>query len=498
LGWILVITFFFKAIIAILINRSIFKFCFNQGYLLRTILFDSYQRMSYTDHTLRNSSEYIRNINIAVAFSHGMLEALLRIISEVIVVVFIVIFLAYQDIIVLGILLSLLASLFFFYDLFFKQKIKEYGVKSNHESKVIIKKINEGIEGFKDLRILGTQDSFKKGVKDAAKKFADLGVKSSVISSSPRYLIEFILVLFLVLVITLSSNMQTNLLELVPTLTMFAFASIRLAPSANLIVSGVSKLRFGRNSVSILYEDLKNLEILKRREFAETEEINDFKSIEIRDLSFGYPNSEIPTLKKISLSISAKQSIGFIGPSGSGKTTIINILAGLLRPSSGHISVNGNSFNLFENPTWMKLVAYLPQNVYTIDDTITNNIALGISPSEINFVKLKKSLKLARLDDLITSLPKGVDTQIGERGIRLSGGQKQRLALARAFYFEREILILDESTSSLDESIEREIVEEIKLLKDKTIIIIAHRLSTVKHCDKIYEIKSGKIVNSKN
>jgi ABC-type multidrug transport system fused ATPase/permease subunit len=495
-GWILVFIFILKGVTAIFINQRILKFCFNQGSLLRSHLFQSYQNLPYEEHLNRNSSENIRNIDLAAAFSHGLLQSFLRFISEGIVMLVVVIFLAYQNPYVLGLLLILLVGVFVLYDFFFKRNIKQYGLTANKMHKRIVKGVYEGIEGLKEIKILGKEKYFYQIVNKSAEKFASVGVKSSVIAAAPRYLIESLLVLFIVLLVFVYITFDFDTRELLPLLSMFGLASIRLAPSANQMISGMSKMRFGRNTVSLLYKDLKNLEKYQKNIKTDNlENIDDFSSLKLIDVCYSFPNTEYVTLKNISLEIKKGDSIAFIGSSGAGKTTLVNIITGLIEPKNGDILYNNvNLKNIAAG--WMSQIAYLPQQVFIIDDTILNNVALGECKLEIDTNRAINALKQAKLLDLLDTLPQGVDTKIGERGVRLSGGQRQRLALARAFYFGRDVLVLDESTSSLDETIEKEIIEEIKQLKGKkTVIVIAHRLSTVEHCNHIYQLDNGRIIN---
>ena len=216
----------------------------------------------------------------------------------------------------------------------------------------------------------------------------------------------------------------------------------------------------------------------------------------MKQVSFSYPITHQKALNQISLEIRSDESIGLIGPSGSGKTTLVDVLLGLLEPQSGEIIFNGKPLNL-NLKQWRSQVAYIPQEIFLIDNTLRCNVALGIPETEINDLRLQEALSRARLLEVVEQMPLGLDTLLGERGVRLSGGQRQRVALARSFYHGRNILVMDEATSALDNETESEIIEEIKHLKgQKTLVVIAHRLSTVQHCDRIYRLGNGEIVES--
>ena len=378
-----------------------------------------------------------------------------------------------------------------------------YGVKQNLTTIEMVKGIQEGLEGLKEIRVLGHENYFLNKVKNGVTKTAEYNMYNTVIATIPRYLIEFILVLFIVLLVVLSLISGDNLQGLLPTLAVFGIASLRLLPIVNILSNGIIKFRFNRDGVSRLYNDVidipddgldyeSNLEVFPKAE----QPLVSFETLKIKDVSFTYPNAKKEVLSHINLKIKRGDSIGIIGESGSGKTTLIDIILGLLVPNKGEIYFNDSRLKKEIN-NWHKHIAYLPQEVFLIDDTLKSNVALGVDEKNIDIKLLHESLKKASLISLIELLPEGIDTVLGERGVRLSGGQRQRIALARAFYHKRDILIMDESTSALDNDTEKEIVNEIKNLKGSvTMIVIAHRITTIENCDIVYEINKGKIVNS--
>jgi ABC-type multidrug transport system fused ATPase/permease subunit len=251
-----------------------------------------------------------------------------------------------------------------------------------------------------------------------------------------------------------------------------------------------------RNSISELHRDLAELDGARpgAPQAVADSRADHFRSLVLDRIRFTYPNASAAALDDVFLEIRAEESIGLVGPSGSGKTTLVDVLLGLLEPQQGEVLYNGRP--LKETlAQWRAQVAYLPQQVFLVDDTLRRNVALGVEDEEIDAERLKEALRQARLAELAAQLPEGVETIIGERGVRLSGGQRQRVAIARAFYHRRSVLVMDEATSALDNETEREIVEEIRRLKgEKTLIVIAHRLTTVEHCDRIFRLKDGRIV----
>lgn len=494
-GLILLVVFLAKAFIAIWINHSIITFSQKQQVRLRSFLMSSYQDLPYAFYLKRNSSDYIYNINqLTNQYSDGVIMTLLRTVSDGIVSMAILVLLAWSDPQALLLLLSFVFILLVIYNKLFRSRLRAYGLKMNQASTELIKGIREGIDGLKEIRILGKEDYFHARVHSASSRLGHYKCISVLISTAPRYLFELVMVAFIILVILANIFMEKDVSTAIPSLSMFAAAGVRLIPSATMFAQSLVQLPLNRNAVSRLYDDIKSLKeantVVKQSNLAHPDS---FENLVVNKVSYCYPDNDHRALNSISLTISENESIGLIGPSGSGKTTLVDLLLGLLEPESG--SVTYNSKNLKDSLfAWRSKIAYLPQEVFLMDSSIRSNIALGVPAEEIDEAHLKKSLYKARLGDLVEQLPRGLDTLIGERGIRLSGGQKQRVAIARAFYHNRSILVMDEATSALDYETEQNIVDEIKRLKGKiTIIVIAHRLSTVKHCDRIYQIKNGSV-----
>ena len=491
--------FIIKSITGVLVNRRILNFCFTQGYLLRKKLIEYYLNIKYEKYILKNSSEYVYSIeNLANQYSQNILQSILRIISEVIIVFMIVCFFAFQDIFSLIVLALVIFLAVGIYEILFRRKTVAYGIQTNVAQESLIRGVHEGIEGLKEIRILGATNFFQNLVSNSAQTYADFASRYHLIGQIPKYFIETILLIFMVSVILINIYIGNPTSKIIPVLGMFGFGALRIAPSLNQILASLSHLRFGKDALDRLYEDLNeqselNLDYILKDDDDLTNK--EFESLELQNISFTFPGSDKKILDSISLSINKGDFIGLIGPSGSGKTTLVDVIMGLFSIESGKINVNKES--IYKNMDfWRNRVAYLPQNVFLIDDSIKNNIAMGVSLDKVDDSRISSSIQSAKLDDLISTLPDGINTQIGEKGVRLSGGQRQRIALARAFYFSRDFLILDESTSSLDEKIEKEIVKEINNLKgDRTLLVIAHRISTLENCDKIFELNDGKLVN---
>ena len=314
------------------------------------------------------------------------------------------------------------------------------------------------------------------------------------------------MVTFIVLLVLGTQKFGQDLNVLLPTLGVFSVAALRLLPMTNTLSGSLVKLRFFRDAVSKIYRDFEQLkqfpiEIIDDNKYNSDDltstmlKEEPFRKLELDNLTFRYPNATQDALSGISLKIQTGDAVGFIGPSGAGKTTMVDLLLGLLKPQSGEMRYNDKPL-IEAMEGWRAQAAYLPQDVFLIDNTLRSNVALGIGNKDIDNLRLNEALRKARLNKLVEQLPDGVETLLGERGVRLSGGQRQRVALARAFFNDRSVLVMDEATSALDDKTEQDIVDEILHLKGHiTMIVIAHRLTTVKHCDRIYKLNEGQIVD---
>ena len=499
IGYVLLAVFIVKAVFSIWINKVIIRFSESQHVRLKSFLMLSYQSLPYIEYISRNSAEYVYSIQILTnQYANHVVMPLLRMASDGIVVFVIIIFLAWQSTFALILLVSLLAIMMFVYDVLFRRKMSNYGEQMNRASEATIQGVSEGIEGLKEIRILGKEQYFYQNVVKEANKQAFFAEKALVVTMSLRYLLELTMIAFVVSMVLITLLLARDISMLLPTLSVFGVASLRLFPAANIFMQSLMALRYGRNSVSRLFNDLKEMKqsVKTHADTGHPMQIHEeFRTLTLKKVCFSYPDSKCKALDGISLEIHAGESIGFIGSSGSGKTTLLDTLLGLFKPQKGCIEYNGkNITNVLRQ--WQSQVAYIPQQVFLVDNTLRYNVALGVNDDEIDENKLYESLRQARLMDLVEELPQGVNTVLGERGVRFSGGQRQRVALARAFYHGRNVLIMDEATSALDNATEREIVREIELLKgSKTMIVIAHRLTTLKHCDRIYELQDGKMIN---
>lgn len=358
-----------------------------------------------------------------------------------------------------------------------------------------LKVINQSFDIIKEAKILKKEGFFVKLFNNQLNLMAKQKIVNSIINMVPRPFLE-ILILIVITVIIFYSTYFTNTLETaVPYIAFLATSSIRLIPAFKSISNSFTSINFNKISIDVV---LNELEEIKKLNFdfnniqnkSKFNAINDnFKDIEIKNLGFSYDN-EKKVLNNISLNILSGQKIGIIGSSGSGKSTLVNIILGLLKPTNGDILIDGNSiFNNLDN--WYEFIGYIPQDIYLLNDTIKNNIALGIEEENIELKNIENALLSSNSKQFVENLPHNIDTNVGNRGISISGGQKQRIGIARAFYKKSKILILDEATNSLDFENESEIINHIISLNDITVFIIAHNVNALKNCDKIIYLDNG-------
>ena len=286
--------------------------------------------------------------------------------------------------------------------------------------------------------------------------------------------------------------------DLIPTLGVFVAAAFRMIPSINRIMAALQKVTFSRPVIEVIYNELKDIRKIKRDNIEPIPKIHLLDKITIENINYAYNDSNKNVLENVSFSILKGSCVGIIGKSGSGKSTLIDIMLGLLQPTQGYVKIDAMDINGNDNlKKWQSAIGYVPQNIYLIDDTLRKNIAFGINENEIDEYAIQNSIIASQLSDFVNELPEGLETMVGERGVRLSGGQRQRIGIARALYNNPDILFFDEATSALDSNTETGVMESINSLKgNKTIIIVAHRLSTLENCDKIYKIENGIIVSS--
>lgn len=499
LAVVLIVIFIIKNAYLAFLYHLQYKFTGDNQRRLSTRMFNCYLQQPYLFFTNHNSADLVRNVGMDTITFYKAVLAALQIITEVSVCVVLGIFLFFTDkSITLGVLFMLVVMMVLFMKKY-KKKLKDLGEATRYYHGSFNKWMLQGFGGIKEIQIMNKEQFFIDFFDKEYEGYADANRKYNFLAALPKLMMETLCISSLLGVICIKLFMGVNSEYFIPTISVFAVAAFRMLPSFNKITLNLSTLIFSKASVDAVYRDLKEIDSLTIQDKGEKDDakykIKSLKKgITVKDLSFKYPEGDSYVLNNATLHIPKNQSVAFIGPSGSGKTTLADIILGVMEPDKGHILAD--DINIHENLyEWHKMVGYIPQSIYLIDDNIRNNIAFGVPEKEIDENRVWQVLEDAQLKEYVQSLEEGLDTEIGERGIRLSGGQRQRIGIARALYHNPEILVLDEATSALDNDTESAVMDAInKLAGTKTMIIIAHRLSTIEKCDVIYEIKDGTVL----
>ncbi|MDD3667081.1 MAG: ABC transporter ATP-binding protein [Bacteroidales bacterium] len=460
-------------------------------------LMNAYLNKDYLYHVEHNSANILRNVSAGpqVIFS-AILVNVFTLLTEVITAAMIWVMLVMVDAFTAIVMAAVMGIIMYGIVKAFRRRITRQGEIQSQYSAEYTKWLNQGLGAIKETKVLRKEDYFYQEFSRNYKQFGDANQVFMFLNQVPRLMIETLVTGGLLILIISKLAMGYEPMDIVPLLGVLALAAFRLMPCANRIVNMFNGIKFNMPFFNIVYEDLleaKELVYTRRQEKVQVVRIPFEQSINIEKLSFQYPQGKELVLDNISFSIPKGSFCGIIGPSGAGKTTFVDILLGLLQPTGGRISIDTQ--DIAENlGGWQMNLSYVPQSIYLIDGSIKENIALGVPYKDIDDDKIKKVLQMAELYDFVAALPDKLETMVGERGVKLSGGQRQRIGIARALYYEPEVLILDEATSALDNETEKNITETILKLKGQiTIIAIAHRVSTLEECDFKVKFENGRI-----
>lgn len=454
-------------------------------------LFATYMSQPWAFHLQRNSAQLIRNNTSEITmFVNGCHNALLFGTEALVAMAIGLLLVCVEPVaaVLVGLVIGLATVGL---HLITRRRLVSWGrTRQNYERKRI-QDLQQGLGGAKDVKLLGRESEFIEEYRQATALVAHAYQRQYFVSQLPRLWYEMLAVAGLVLLGVAFLIQGASGRAMIPRLGLFAAAAFRLLPSLNRIVSAWQSLIYLTPIVDTLGEELAlPSKPIRQNNFVRRPFTRD---ISLQNVTFAYPKSHGPSISEISLTIRKGSSVGIIGGSGAGKSTLVDLLLGLLSPDSGVVSVDGANIQA-DLRGWQNNLGYVPQTIFLTDDSIRRNVAFGVPSNEIDDVAVEKSLRAAQLDQFVAGLPAGVDTVIGERGVRLSGGQRQRIGIARALYFDPPILVLDEATSSLDTSTENDVMEAVNRLHgSKTLVIVAHRLSTVSNCDTLFELVNGKV-----
>ena len=489
---ILVFLYLLKTLFLIFLSWRQSKFSSELSASLSRELYLGYLDKPYSFHLQHNSAVLQRNLsecgNISV-ISNTVMMVILEL-AIVIGIVFMLFFLEPEGAIIITVFFGLSG---FFYHNISKKKLLLWGSQRNFHAAQSSQHLLQGLGGVKDIKLLGRENHFLNAYNKHITANARIQIKYTTLSLVPRLYFEFLAVVGLAVLVIFMVVQGRSPTSLIPTLGIFAAAAFRIIPSANRLMGSMQNLRYAQPTLDLLFDEFQML----RNSLSSSKAVTKFTfqdNIILNNLSFSYPGATSHSVSEVSLKIRKGQSIGFIGSSGSGKSTLIDLILGLFDPDEGEIIIDGRSIK-DNRRGWQNQIGYVPQSIYLTDDTLRRNVAFGVSDENISEQAITKALEDAQLTKFVNNLPEGLDTFVGERGVRLSGGQRQRIGIARALYHQPSVLVLDEATSALDSTTEIGFMEAINALHgEKTILIVAHRLSTVSHCDRIYKLHNGKLV----
>lgn len=463
-------------------------------------LMESYLSQPYIWFLQRHTSDLGKSILSEVAqVVNGPLQAGVNLVAHVLMMGFLVLFLLIlQPMAALGAAALFGGAYGLIYQLA-KRPLARMGEERIHANKEKFQIMQEAMGGIKNVKLMNLERSYMDRFHAPAHRQARNQAAQSVISELPRHLLEVIafggMILFVLWLLITQGGMVS---DIVPILGVYAFAAARMFPTIQKLFSSISTIRFGQAALDALHEDLRGAGQRDLSRGADLAPMRLRDKLDLENVSFSFPEADAPALERLSLSIPANSSVGIVGATGAGKTTAVDLILGLLPAGSGELRIDGQAVDEHNVRAWQKSVGYVPQDIFLIDDTVAANIAFGVPPEEVDQAAVERAARAAALHDFVTDqLPRGYDTMVGERGTRLSGGQRQRIGIARALYNEPDLLVFDEATSALDTLTERAVIDAVRGLGGtKTIIMIAHRLSTVRHCDQIFMLERGRVAAS--
>lgn len=490
----LLIIYFLKTLYMILLTYGQNRFIYNLYASFSKQLLQYYLEETYAFHLKNNSSKMVKNFLSEISNLVALIKSLITITTEIFLFLSIVLTVIVLDPISAFIIGGTMFVFFIIFSLVTKKRINFYSEKREYLDTKISKIVTESLNGIKEIKINNLKNFFLKSFNGYQNLNSQYATNYNTILSIPKFLFEFTAILSLMGFILINLYMNVNINAILTSTGLFVIAAFKIVPSLNKILNGFQSVRYYKNSLDIFYKYLVNTKILNEN-FIE-KNINFSKEIEFKKLSFSYDQSQKKVLENINLTLKANTIVGIMGESGTGKSTFIDILSGLLIPSDGFFAVDGVDINSYNIVSWKKSIGYVSQNVFLIDDTLKNNIAFGINEESIDESRVENSMKLSGLENFIKDKKEGLNFFVGEFGSRLSGGQRQRVGIARALYREPKLLILDESTASLDKKTEQKIFETLLTLKNRvTIIIISHDINNFAICDKVLKIENGNFKN---
>jgi ATP-binding cassette, subfamily B, bacterial PglK len=475
------------------------------GTELQSTLFGEYLSRPYSFHTRANGTMLFNNILHETArVTNGILRNAFLLVTNLVTASFIILsILLLKPMIALAMIAGLAGGYALIYFVL-RNRLLKLGQSQSRFAIEQAQILHESFGAIKEIIVLQAQNFFRGRFERASKSYALAAAHSQVVAQNPRHLMECVAAVGLVGLALVLGGREDGVGPWLGQLTFLAFAAYRLLPLLQQVFAASVNIRADRAALALIAPDLRQartaIHTTTPADFTPTDcawRVRPQQEIRLEEVSFRYDPDQPWALRGVSLRIPARAAVGIVGVNGSGKTTLVDVIVGLLVPSEGRVEVDGSALDEANRAAWQSRIAYVPQNIFLLDSSIAQNIALGIPAAEINRQRLLEAVRLAQLDELIKSLPAGYDHRVGERGIQLSGGQRQRIGIARALYRAATVLVFDEATNALDGLTEQELMATLGRLRGRyTTILIAHRMSTVRSCDIIFELENGKITGS--
>jgi ATP-binding cassette subfamily C protein len=473
------------------------RYAWGRNHSLSRRLLRSYLYRPYEYFLTRNSAELGKNILEEVEeVTDQMLKPTLLGIAKGIVALFIVGFLVYFDPVVAVMVTLVLGSAYGGIYLFIRHRLDQRGeerVASNTERYQFV---SEAFGGIKEVKIRGKEEAFLNLYDDPSRRYTWNQAIFRVLKRAPRYIIEAVAFGGIILIAIYLIAVRDGIQQVIPVLGLYAFAGYRLMPALQVAFHGLASARFNLAALNQLHQELAEQPASPPEKSADETSLPLTERLELQNVHFTYPDAQTPAIENLSLTIPAQTTTGFVGKTGSGKTTAVDLILGLLRPQQGHVLVDGTPLEEDHLRRWQRNIGYVPQAIYLSDDSIARNIAFGVAPDDIDMAAVKEAARRAHIYEFVDNeLPEQWQTVVGERGVKLSGGQRQRIGIARALYHGPSVLVFDEATSALDQTTEKSVMNAIyELEEEHTILLIAHRLSTVQRADRIFMLEDGEKV----
>lgn len=491
----IIVVYVFKSLFMIYMFWQQYKYTYNNQQRMARRLLTAYMKQPYSFFVDHNSALLFKSISMDVPQLFIVVQNALQFCSHMVLALILCVYLVWTDWMLTIAAFSVILLVVSIFGGYFKKHTTAYGQKAQDSTAQMYKWLKQAFEGIKEIKILGREKVFHNHFSSYYSDYITVQKKYMMFNQIPRLILEACCVSVIILIVVYKINNLNGIEDFLATLAVFAVALFRMFPKISEANGCFNTILYFKPSLNLVYEDLKraDLNTSSGTEDVEEQDISFGNNIKCQNIKFYYPENEDKIiLDDIDVEIPYGKTVALIGASGEGKTTLADIILGIIQPVQGEVLLD-DKYSIKDSPKkWAKKLGYIPQNIFIMDDTIENNILFGAEYYDDE--RMANAIEMAGLKDFVKSLPKGLKTEVGERGVKVSGGQKQRIGIARALYQNPEFLVMDEATSALDTETEKTIIETIEKLKGKkTLLIIAHRISTIENCDFIYRLKGGKI-----